>query len=118
MKRREFITLLGGVAAAWPLSARAQQRMKRIGILLFSKQQLTNVEPMLRALEALGYVDGRNIIIEYRPARSRRSPEDKPSPQTTCAAVHSSARAEDASKHRSNAPTSDRMTAPRFDFGR
>jgi putative tryptophan/tyrosine transport system substrate-binding protein len=73
VKRRDFITLLGGAAASsvsWPLTARAQQsvRMRRIGILVYTKQEQANVSPMLRELEALGYVDGKNVVIEYRDA--------------------------------------------------
>jgi ABC-type uncharacterized transport system substrate-binding protein len=73
VKRRQFITLLGGAAASsvsWPLTARAQQsvRMRRIGILVYTKQEQGNVSPMLRELEALGYVDGKNVVIEYRDA--------------------------------------------------
>jgi hypothetical protein len=73
MRRREFIAFVGGAAAAsifWPLTARAQQavRLRRIGILLYSKQELANVSPMLRRLEALGYVDGKTIAVEYRDA--------------------------------------------------
>ena len=76
MKRREFITFLGGAAAAsisWPLTARAQQavRMRRIGILLYAKQDQANVSPMLRELEALGYVDGKTIAVEYRDAEGK-----------------------------------------------
>jgi putative ABC transport system substrate-binding protein len=68
VKRRDFITLLGGAAASsvsWPLTARAQQsvRMRRIGILVYTKQEQANVSPMLRELEALGYVDGKNVVI-------------------------------------------------------
>ena len=78
MKRREFITLIGG-AAAWPLDARAQQtvRMRRIGILLFAKQEQAIISPFLRGLEALGYVDGKNVAIEYRDAEGKyeRLPE-------------------------------------------
>jgi putative ABC transport system substrate-binding protein len=67
MRRREFIAGLGG-AAALPFSIRAQQQMKRIGVLLFSKQQMINIEPWLRGLEALGYIDGKTVAIEYRSA--------------------------------------------------
>ena len=72
MKRREFITLVGG-AAAWPLTARAQQpaRMRRIGILLYAKQEQANIGPLLRGLESLGYVDGKNVAIEYRDAEGK-----------------------------------------------
>jgi putative tryptophan/tyrosine transport system substrate-binding protein len=77
--RRELIVALGGAAAAWPLGARAQQamRVKHIGILLYSNQERINVRPMLQGLEELGYVDGKNVIIEYRDADGRyeRLPE-------------------------------------------
>jgi putative tryptophan/tyrosine transport system substrate-binding protein len=71
--RRKFLATLGGAAAAWPLAARAQQamRMRRLGILLYSKQEQANVSPMLRELEALGYVDGKTIAIEYRDAEGK-----------------------------------------------
>jgi putative tryptophan/tyrosine transport system substrate-binding protein len=73
LRRREFITLTGGTALAWPLTARAQQavRMRRIGILLYAKQDQANVSPMLRELEALGYVDGKTIAVEYRDAEGK-----------------------------------------------
>jgi putative tryptophan/tyrosine transport system substrate-binding protein len=76
MRRREFITVVGGAAASsvsWPFIARAQQtaRMRRIGILLFSKQELPIFDPFLRGLEALGYVDGKTVAIEYRDAEGK-----------------------------------------------
>jgi len=70
MRRREFIGLVGG-AATWPLTAGAQQsagRVRRIGIFLFAKSDRTNVTPFVKELEALGYVDGKNVAIEYRDA--------------------------------------------------
>jgi putative tryptophan/tyrosine transport system substrate-binding protein len=66
--RREFITLLGGAAAAWPLSAGAQQRpTPRIGII----DQSSIWDHFRRGLSELGYVDGRDIFIEYRSAQGR-----------------------------------------------
>ena len=72
MKRREFITLLGG-AAAWPLAARAQQgeRMRRIAVLLGGgdrddPRSQRNIAAFLQALQQLGWTDGRNVRIDYR----------------------------------------------------
>ena len=73
MRRREFITLLGGTAA-WPLAAYAQQpeRMRRIGVLVAGDEDDTEIKARLaafaKALEELGWLDGRNIQIEYRAA--------------------------------------------------
>src|SRR3989442_574214 len=70
MKRREFITLVGGAAAAWPLTARAQQAGKvfRIGFVgLPTADSLPKRPEAFRTgLRDLGYQEGRNIIIEYR----------------------------------------------------
>src|SRR5262245_54939939 len=73
MRRREFITLLGGAAAAWPLVARAQQRerMRRVGALNphgganHAQGQARN-EAFLQGLIQLGWVVGRNLLIDYR----------------------------------------------------
>jgi putative tryptophan/tyrosine transport system substrate-binding protein len=69
MRRRDFITLMGGAAATWPLTARAQQ-MRRIGMLLaFSKSDLegqARVAAFQKSLQELGWTDGRNVRIEYR----------------------------------------------------
>jgi ABC-type uncharacterized transport system substrate-binding protein len=70
--RREFITLLGGAAVAWPLAARAQQgeRVPRIGVLMASAennpQYQTYVAVFRDAFQNLGWVEGRNIQIDYR----------------------------------------------------
>jgi putative ABC transport system substrate-binding protein len=71
MRRRTFISLLGG-AAAWPLAARAQQpdRMRRIGVFMSTaagdSQSLARVGAFLQSLQELGWTDGRNVRIEYR----------------------------------------------------
>ena len=71
MKRRDFISFVGGAAAtAWPLAARAQQakRMPKVGILLFAQADLGVIDPFVRGLETLGYVDGKTVSLEYRDA--------------------------------------------------
>src|SRR5262249_24052709 len=84
MRRREFITLLGGAAAAWPLAARAQQGegMRRIGVLVAGATDNPDVQVWLAAflqrLLELGWSEGRNLQIEYRlgalgdPERTRK----------------------------------------------
>jgi putative tryptophan/tyrosine transport system substrate-binding protein len=71
MKRRTFITLLGGAAAMWPPAARGQdaQRVARIGILLVAGPGLMG--PFREALADLGYVDGKNIQFEVRSAQGQ-----------------------------------------------
>jgi len=67
MRRREFISLIGGTAAAWPLAARAQQStMRVIGILSPETPASPFVEALRVGLQELGYVDGRNVRYEYR----------------------------------------------------
>src|SRR3974390_1771486 len=76
MKRREFMTLLGGAAATWPHSARAQQsadRVPRIGFLgaATAEGSAKAVDMLRTGLREFGYVDGRNIVIEFRWAEER-----------------------------------------------
>jgi putative tryptophan/tyrosine transport system substrate-binding protein len=70
MKRREFITLLGGAAAAWPLTARAQQpKMRRVGALLIGNADVESFQTELReGLRELGHIEGQNILFEFRSA--------------------------------------------------
>ena len=72
MRRREFITLLGGAVAAWPLAARAQEseRVRRIGVLTSSSMQDLATQARFAALQQglqqLGWTDGHNLRIDYR----------------------------------------------------
>jgi putative ABC transport system substrate-binding protein len=74
IRRREFITLVGGAAAAWPLVARAQQPGKRptIGFLgAHPSIESQRVAAFVQRLRELGWIDGRNLAIEYRWAEGR-----------------------------------------------
>src|ERR1700692_4651896 len=82
MRRRQFITLLGGAAAAWPLAARAQSdgRTRRIGVLMtgpatdaFTQADVAAFE---QALRTLGWESRQNLRIEYRYSGFRRSTTD------------------------------------------
>jgi putative ABC transport system substrate-binding protein len=73
MRRREFIAVVGSTAA-WTLVAHAQQLKRRIGYLSGNGNQLDRgpfLEAMLRGLEEFGYIEGKNIIIEYRGAEAK-----------------------------------------------
>ena len=72
MKRREFITLLGGAAAAWSLAAHAQQpdRMRRIGVLMNlaadDAEGQARIAAFVQALQRLGWSEERNLRIDHR----------------------------------------------------
>jgi putative tryptophan/tyrosine transport system substrate-binding protein len=76
MRRRDFISLIGGAAAIWPVAARAQQneRLYRVGLLFPGTLSLRpQAQEFWHALAELGYVDGKNLIIEVREARGELS---------------------------------------------
>jgi putative ABC transport system substrate-binding protein len=73
LKRREFITLLGGAAAAWPLAAgalRAQEHVRRVGILMGygegDAEARNRVVVLRRTLQELGWSEGRNVVFDVR----------------------------------------------------
>jgi hypothetical protein len=69
VKRREFITLIGGAAAAWPLAARAQQAaIALIGLLTGAHLDDRQLRAIQQGLKELGYIEGRNIAIKYLSA--------------------------------------------------
>jgi putative tryptophan/tyrosine transport system substrate-binding protein len=80
MRRREFITILGGAAAMWPLAARAQQSdpVRRVGVLLASiaddPEYQARIAAFLQGLQQLGWIDGRNVHIDIRWATTK--PDD------------------------------------------
>ena len=72
MQRREFITVLGGLVAAWPLAARAQKSLPRIGWLVYGGSTLGPIDQSLKdALAQVGLVDGRNIEIVFGYANGK-----------------------------------------------
>ena len=83
MRRRDFITLAGGSAAAWPLAARAQQpeRMRRVGVLMGFAENDPEGKlwffSFAQAFQELGWIDGRNVRIDVRWDVSNSDPNQK-----------------------------------------
>src|SRR5262245_29540213 len=72
-KRREFITLLGGAVAAWPMAVRTQERVRRVGVLIGAAtagmddpDSRSRVTAFQQALQQLGWIDGRNVRFDHR----------------------------------------------------
>ena len=72
LSRREFITLLGGAAVAWPLAAGAQQaeRVRRIGVLMYADENdydyKVRLSGFMQSLAKSGWADGRNLLVDVR----------------------------------------------------
>src|SRR4051812_31390527 len=70
MRRREFITLVGGAAAAWPLAARAQGRVRRVGVLMGSGADDAEMQALVavfvQGLQEAGWAIGRNVRVDVR----------------------------------------------------
>jgi ABC-type uncharacterized transport system substrate-binding protein len=73
MQRRDFIKVVAGSAVAWPVAARAQQAMPVVGFLNAASAQVytRQLAAFLKGLGEAGYVDGRNVAIEYRWAEGQ-----------------------------------------------
>ncbi len=77
LRRRKFLTLLGGTVAAWPVSAQAQQpAMPVVGFLnpTTLDAQVDRLRAFRQGLKDIGYVEGENVAIEYRSAENQSEP--------------------------------------------
>jgi putative tryptophan/tyrosine transport system substrate-binding protein len=91
MKRRAFITLLGGAAAAWPLAARAQEpaptvRQARVRILSASPPTPAMLNAFRKGMRERGYIEGQNLSIDIPSARSTSNWRQSSCPAPTYAA--------------------------------
>jgi putative ABC transport system substrate-binding protein len=75
MRRRDFITLLGGAATAWPVAARSQQALPVVGYLgqVSAEAYASHLRSFSQGLSDTGYVEGRNVTIEYA-GRTMKAP--------------------------------------------
>jgi hypothetical protein len=71
LRRRQFITLLGGAVGAWPLAAGAQQPEKNVRVGVLGTLPLPPVQRFFRKLHEYGYIEGRNLRLEARFAEGR-----------------------------------------------
>src|SRR5260221_9386547 len=73
MRRRQFIKLIGGAVAAWPLVARAQQKkLQRVGALVLGNADAESFRTELReGLRKSGYVEGQDVLVDFRSAEGR-----------------------------------------------
>jgi putative ABC transport system substrate-binding protein len=108
MRRRDFVTLLGGIAAAWPFAARAQQpTIPVIGLLLIGTPSGYDLSGFRQGLKDAGYVEGQNLAIEYRfanddPARLSELASDLAGRQVRVIAAVASGLAARAAKDATN----------------
>jgi len=71
VKRREFVTLVIGTAGIWPCLLQAQPSLRQIGLLCGTKFDDRELEAVRQGLREAGYVEGRNVAIEYRSAEGQ-----------------------------------------------